>query len=74
MGGCVRYYRSKAGDTADLIAWRVYERQDARLVELLIDANPGLCEHGPILPAGVLVNVPDAEEPAAASTGVRLWG
>jgi phage tail protein X len=73
MEGCVRFYRSKAGDTADIIAWVIYGRQDGRLVETLLDANPGLADLGPVLPAGIRVAVPDAPEPARVE-GVRLWG
>ncbi|WP_407927598.1 tail protein X [Fuscibacter oryzae] len=69
----MRFYRSKDGDTADRIAWQVYGRQNNRLTELLLEANPGLADHGPSLPAGLLVAVPDAAEPAETET-VRLWG
>jgi phage tail protein X len=73
MGGSVRFYRSKAGDTADSIAWVIYGRQDGRLVETLLDANTGLADHGPVLPAGIRIAIPDAPEPARVE-GVRLWG
>ncbi len=72
MGACVRYYRSKDGDTADSIAWAVYGRQDSRVVELLLDANPGLADAGAILSAGLRIVIPDAPEPEVA-TEVRLW-
>lgn len=72
-GACVRYYHSKAGDTADSIAWAVYGRQDGGLVEALLDANPGLSDMGPLLPAGIRIAVPDAPEPAQVE-GIRLWG
>lgn len=73
MGACVRFYRSKEGDTADSIAWAVYGRQDGRLVETLLDANPGMADLGPVLPAGRRLLIPDAPEPARVQ-GVRLWG
>lgn len=73
MGACVRYYRSKEGDTADQIAWLVYQRQNDRLVEQLLEANPGLADYGPTLPAGLRVAIPDAPEPGQTDT-VRLWG
>jgi phage tail protein X len=68
----VRCYRSKDGDTADSIAWAVYGRQDSRVVELLLEANPGLADAGPILVAGLRITIPDAPEPEVA-TEVRLW-
>ncbi|MBD9528640.1 tail protein X [Paracoccus sp. PAR01] len=73
MEACVRFYRSKAGDTADSIAWRVYDRQDGLLVEGILDANPGLAGQGEELPAGLLILIPDEPAPAQAE-GVRLWG
>ncbi|WP_420023778.1 tail protein X [Cereibacter azotoformans] len=72
-GASVRYYRSKDGDTADSIAWAVYGRQDGRLVEGLLEANPGLADHGPVLAAGLRIVIPDAPQPAVTK-GVRLWG
>ncbi|SNX74861.1 phage tail protein X [Cereibacter ovatus] len=69
----MRYYRSKEGDTADSIAFVVYGRQNGRLVEGLLDANPGLADHGPVLPAGLLLMLPDAPAPAVVRE-VRLWG
>ena len=69
----MRFYRSKDGDTADSIAWAVYGRQDGRLVEGLLDANPGLAGHGPVLPPGIRLIVPDAPDPVQ-SQGLRLWG
>ncbi|WP_343038898.1 tail protein X [Paracoccus aestuariivivens] len=69
----MRSYRSKAGDTADSIAWEVYERQDAGLVEGILEANPGLAHRGPVLPAGLLISIPDALDPTPVQ-GVRLWG
>lgn len=73
MGGFVRLYRSKSGDTADSIAWAIYGRQDGGLVERLLDANPGLADLGPLLPPGLQVVIPDAPDPVL-SEGVRLWG
>lgn len=65
-------YRTSDGDTADLIAWRFYGRQDGRVVEQLLEANPGLAEHGPVLPAGLRIQLPKADEPEK-KRGVRLW-
>ena len=73
MEVCVRFYHSKDGDTADSIAWAVYGRQDGGLVEALLEANAGLADRGPVLPSGLVIEIPDAPEPAATAT-VRLWG
>lgn len=65
-------YIASAGDTVDYIAWRVYERQDARVVERLLEANPGLADHGPKLPAGTIVTLPELDAKTERAT-VRLW-
>lgn len=65
-------YIASAGDTVDYIAWRVYERQDARVVERLLEANPGLADIGPELPAGTKVFLPVLDT-KAERTSVRLW-
>lgn len=72
MEACVRSYRSREGDTADSITWAIYGRQSDRLTETLLEANPGLADHGPILPAGLLVAIPDEPETTTSAT-VRLW-
>lgn len=65
-------YRTSDGDTADYIAWKNYGSLDGRVVEQLIDANPGLADLGPVLPAGVLVQLPVIESVGVA-VGVKLW-
>lgn len=65
-------YRTSQGDTADYIAWKFYGTQDGRVVEQLVDANPGLADIGPVLPAGMLLTLPDIQ-PATADQVVRLW-
>lgn len=68
-------YRTKNGDTVDAIAWAYYGRQDNRVVERVIEANLGLADYGPSLPAGVLVVLPElaAETEQGESGGVKLW-
>lgn len=65
-------YRTSDGDTADYIAWKQYGSQDGQIVEQLLEANPGLADLGPVLPAGVLITLPDIT-PATDTTAVRLW-
>lgn len=65
-------YIASERDTVDLIAWRVYGTQDARVVERLLDANPGLADLGPELPAGTNVTLPELDT-QAERTAVRLW-
>lgn len=65
-------YVTKDGDTADLIAWRYYGDGIARATEQLLDANPGLADYGPSLPAGVMVTLPTIDT-ATKTGGIKLW-
>ncbi|MEN9530854.1 MAG: hypothetical protein RIQ83_78 [Pseudomonadota bacterium] len=65
-------YRTSDGDTLDYIAWKFYQTLDGRVVEQLLDANPGIADLGPVLPAGMRVNMPDIA-PQQQEQGVRLW-
>lgn len=65
-------YTTREGDTVDYIAWRHYGRQDGQVVEMLLDANRGLADRGPTLPAGLKVDLPELPEPEREN-GVRLW-
>ncbi|SOZ37705.1 tail protein X [Cupriavidus neocaledonicus] len=65
-------YLTRDGDTPDQIAWNYYGTRDGLVVERLLDANPGLADRGPLLPAGVTITLPDLPTPATEQ-GVRLW-
>ena len=65
-------YITREGDMADYIAWKNYCTLDDRVVEQLLDANPGLADRGPILPAGVRITLPDLQLETAAEA-VKLW-
>lgn len=65
-------YITNDGDSADEIAWKHYGRQDQQVVEQLLEANPGLADYGPILPANVRVELPEAVKPTVIP-GVKLW-
>lgn len=65
-------YRTSDGDTADYIAWKYYGTQDGQVVEQLLAANPGLADQGPVLPAGLVVQLPDLEA-VGQTDGVKLW-
>lgn len=64
-------YRTKEGDTADLICWHIYGRTSG-VVEQVLAANPGLAALGPIIPAGTLVKLP-ALEASSNTAQVDLW-
>lgn len=69
----MRTYITSEGDTTDRIAWRVYGTQGARVTEKLLDANPGLADHGPVLPAGITISLPELAT-AAEKSAAKLWG
>lgn len=72
MAGLRRSCVSEEGETVDRLVWRIFGRQDGRLVELTLDLNTGLASAGPILPDGLRVLLPD--EPAVPERAmVRLW-
>lgn len=56
-------YQTRTGDVLDEVVHRFYGRQDNGLVELVLEANRGLADNGPVLPAGLSINLPDAPTP-----------
>lgn len=59
------------GETADLVVHRAFGAT-AGLTEALLEANPGLADRGPVLPAGLALTLP-APIPAPTSRPLRLW-
>lgn len=64
--------RAVQGDTVDAICWRHYGRT-AAVTEAVLAANPGLAAHGPELPGGLLVQMPDQLPVAPQRQTVTLW-
>jgi phage tail protein X len=65
-------YVTKDGDMADAIAWAYYGTLDGKVTEQLLSANPGLSDLGPVLPAGVVITLPDiAMQPT--NNAIKLW-
>ncbi|MBT0886299.1 MULTISPECIES: tail protein X [Acinetobacter] len=65
-------YSTKDGDTLDEIAYRYYGSTDNQVVENIIDANFGITDYPPILPAGVLIELPEAKQ-SIEKQKVKLW-
>ena len=63
---------SIAGETVDLICRRHYG-DESGYVEAVYDANRGLAALGAILPAGVVIVLPEVVTAAQAGAVVRLW-
>lgn len=65
--------RANQGDTLDLICYHAFGRT-AAVTEAALEANTGLADLGPILPAGTLVVLPDTADAApAAAPQISLW-
>ncbi|KAA5938654.1 phage tail protein [Pantoea sp. Bo_2] len=62
---------AQQGDTVDLICWRAYGKC-AGVTGQVYEANPGLCELGPLLPAGTAVYLPEIRKSNTRET-VQLW-
>ena len=67
----MRQIRTVQGDTADLICYRELGRT-AGVTEQLFELNPRLADYGPILPPGLLVNLPDKPVQEQSKT-LNVW-
>ncbi len=65
-------YRTKEGDVLDAICARHYVDIPFR-IEDVITANPGLSALGPVLPSGLIIDLPLFEDGAPERATVRLW-
>lgn len=64
-------YRTKDGDVLDAVCFKHYAGR-LGATEAVYEANPGLADIGPILPAGLIINLPELPEVATAQT-IKLW-
>lgn len=62
---------ARQGDTVDAICHRHFG-QTGEVTEAVYEANPGLCELGPILPIGTPITLPDVA-PAPERNLIQLW-
>lgn len=65
-------YVTRQNDVLDDVVSRFYGDTERRIVEIVLDANRGLADHGPVLPAGVSIELPE-REPTSTETLTRLW-
>jgi phage tail protein X len=56
-------YTTRENDVLDEVVSRYYGRQDNGLLESVLEANRGLAEFGPLLPAALELILPDAPTP-----------
>ena len=65
-------YRAQAGEMVDEIC-QLYYGRTAGVVEQVYEANRGLAELGPRLPAGALVELPEIEPAETETVYPELW-
>ena len=65
-------YQTKDGDRLDAICFTHYGAT-CRYVEVVLAANPQLANQPPMLPAGLLINLPALPELKPQQTMLRLW-
>ncbi|HHA2675028.1 TPA: tail protein X [Stenotrophomonas maltophilia] len=68
-----RRYSTREGDVVDAIAWQHYGEESPEILIAVFEANPGLADRDPILPAGVTIILPEIQRPANTVKGTALW-
>ena len=64
-------YRTRPGDMLDAICHKFYTGRPGA-TEAVLEANPGLCRFGPLLPEGEVIELPELPQPQAPGQ-VSLW-
>lgn len=66
-------YTTKQNDMIDLIAWRHYGHQRGT-AEAILEANVGLADLSVVLPAGIVIHLPELpDDSAVLPQPLRLW-
>ena len=65
-------YLTKAGDTLDEIAYRYYGNTNNKVVERILEMNFGISQYEALLPAGVLIELPEVQQ-STETRKVKLW-
>jgi phage tail protein X len=68
-------YLTRQNDILDDVVHRYYGDTDRLIVERVLEANRALDlgNIGPVLPAGLLLTLPDRDPDAPVETLTRLW-
>lgn len=69
-------YVTRMFDMIDKICFDHYGDHDRRIVETVLDVNPGLEEYDLLLPPGITITLPERKDADQASTPVlqiQLW-
>jgi phage tail protein X len=65
------FYKSRDGDTIDLICWRHYGKTDST-VELVYKNNPDLAKLDLVIPIGTEIYLPDVQD-IKVNQFTELW-
>ena len=65
-------YRTVDGDVLDAICAKYYDG-DVSMIDNVLANNPGLASMGTILPAGVIIDLPPAQQKQNIKQTIRLW-
>jgi phage tail protein X len=65
-------YRTKQDDVLDEVSFRFYGHENPGTVEAVLEANRGLADYGPLLPAGVMITFPVLPV-SSTSEGIQLF-
>ncbi|APX77285.1 phage tail protein [Achromobacter insolitus] len=64
--------RTLQNDTVDAVCWR-HLGTTRDVVEQTLELNPGLAEHGTVLPHGLLIELPERPKAPAPKPTTSLW-
>lgn len=64
--------RTEQHDTVEALCWR-HLKATRDVVEQTLDMNPGLADYGPVLPHGLLVELPEIVRTPAPKPTIKLW-
>ncbi len=64
-------YKTKDNDRLDTICQDFYN--NVNLLTLVLDKNPALADYPPLLPAGIVINLPDVNPVKNEAPTIRLW-
>lgn len=65
-------YRTRDGDMLDAVC-KAWYGESSRYTEAVFESNPDLAELGAVLPAGVVIELPDFSDLSIKQGAIRLW-
>lgn len=68
--GVTYIYTTKVGELLDEVVHAHYGSHEP--LQMVLEANPGICQYGPTLPQGIDVTLPP--EPISEKQYISLWG